>query len=69
MDDDDVSTKSIVIFTIEVGIWVIRACPMWGTVQWSEIHKLIGSIDFITHLQYDKLWGLPRRVFTLLESF
>ena len=36
---------------------------MWGTVQWSEIHKLIGSsdIDFITHLQYDKLVGLPRR--------
>ena len=30
MDDDDVSTKSIVIFTIEVGIWVIRACPNFG---------------------------------------
>ena len=26
MDDDDVSTKSIVIFTIEFGIRVIRAC-------------------------------------------
>ena len=30
MDDDDVSTKSIVIFTIEVGIWVIRACVSFG---------------------------------------
>ena len=32
-----------------------------------EIPKWIGSsdIDCITHLQYDKLWGLPRRVFTL----
>ena len=25
MDDDDVSTKSIIIFIIELGIWVIRA--------------------------------------------
>ena len=25
MVNDDVSTKSIVIFTIELGIWVIRA--------------------------------------------
>ena len=35
-----------------------------------EIPKWIGSsdIDCITHLQYDKLWGLPRRVFTLFES-
>ena len=34
-----------------------------------EIPKWIGSsdIDCITHLQYDKLWGLPRRVFTLLK--
>ena len=35
-----------------------------------EIPKWIGSsdIDCITHLQYDKLWGLPRRVFTLLTK-
>ena len=34
-----------------------------------EIPKWIGSsdIDCITHLQYDKLWGLPRRVFTLFH--
>ena len=30
MDDDDVSTKSIVIFIIDVGIWVIRACANFG---------------------------------------
>ena len=26
MDIDDISTESIVIFIIELGIWVIRAC-------------------------------------------
>ena len=30
MDDDDVSTKSITIFIIELGIWVIRASGNLG---------------------------------------
>ena len=30
MDDDDVSTKSITIFIIELGIWVIRASGNFG---------------------------------------
>ena len=49
-------------------IFLDKYSPLLGSVQWSEIPKWIGSsnIDFISHLQYDKLWGLPRRVFTLL---
>ena len=52
---------------IQFQIFLDKYSSLWGTVQWSEIPKWIGSsdIDFITHLQYDKLWGLPRRVFTL----
>ena len=30
MDDDDVSTKSITIFIIELGVWVIRASGNLG---------------------------------------
>ena len=30
MDDDDVSTKSITIFIIELGIWVLRASGNLG---------------------------------------
>ena len=30
MENDDVLTKSIVIFIIEIGVWVIRACPNFG---------------------------------------
>ena len=30
MDDDDVSTKSITIFIIELGVWVIRASGNFG---------------------------------------
>ena len=30
MDDDDVSTKSITIFIIELGIWVIQAGGKFG---------------------------------------
>ena len=50
-------------------IFLDKYSSLWGTVQWSEIPKWIGSsdIDVITHLQYDKLWGLPRRVFTLFN--
>ena len=30
MDDDDVSTKSITIFIIELGVWVLRASGNLG---------------------------------------
>ena len=52
-------------------IFLDKYSPLLGSVQWSEIPKWIGSsnIDFITHLQYDKLWGLPRRVFTLFQKW
>ena len=30
MDNDDASTKSILILIIELGIWVILACPNFG---------------------------------------
>ena len=42
MDNDDVSTKSIVILIID--------------------------FEIFAHLLYDKLWGLPHRVFTLLKT-
>ena len=55
-----------------------RVPQMWGQFQicLDKYSPLLGSvqlgigssnIDFITHLQYDMLWGLPRRVFTLFQ--
>ena len=41
MDDDDVSTKSITIFIIELGIWVIRASGNLGCCSLGVIVTLL----------------------------
>ena len=74
MDNDYVSTKSITIFIIELGIWVIRTSGNLGCnggtffgVQWHQ-SAIANIYVFLVPIisSHDKLWGLARRVFTLL---
>ena len=57
-----VSTKLKIILIIELGIWVILAIG-------KSVISTVLHVSLVTIIScYDKLWGLPRRVFTLFNA-
>ena len=67
---DDVSTKSIVMSSLNLIYWLYKSPVIWaamdvGRPYLGDERYFMDKDEFFMHLLYDKLWGLPRRVFTL----